>query len=118
MSWLANFPEIAVPAEAVREAARTRYAVFDESLTSVVPLLNQGLTNAQAVTFDGGAPIGADANLRETRDLLGQLFGFLPGAALWRVLPPLGCAADRRRDGEIAAGCGSRPRAGDHPHRT
>lgn len=45
VSCLANFLEIAVPAEAVLEATRTRYAVFDESLTPVVPLLNQGLTN-------------------------------------------------------------------------
>src|SRR5215510_16216399 len=68
--------------EAVREAARARYAVLDQRLAPVVPLLDQRLAHAEPVTLDRGASIGAHAHLREARDLPRELICLLAGATL------------------------------------
>ena len=75
--------EVAVAPEAVLEAGRAVDAIEDQRLASVVPFLDQRLAYGQAVALDGGATIGAYANLREPRDVLRQLFGFAAGAALF-----------------------------------
>src|SRR5262249_30080346 len=76
--------EIAVPAESVLEPSRARDAIFDERLAAVVPFLNQRLAHRQAVALDRRAAIGAHAHLREAGDLMRQLLGLLPRAALRR----------------------------------
>src|SRR5215468_8172886 len=77
-----NFVEVAVTTEAVLEAARTCDAVRDERFAPVVPFLNQRLAHAEPVALDGGASIGAHANLREACDLPCQLLRLRPGAPL------------------------------------
>src|SRR5262249_42327084 len=62
-----NFVEVAVATEAVLEAARARHTIRDQRFAPVVPFLDQRLAHAEPVTPDGGAPIGAHANLRKAR---------------------------------------------------
>src|SRR5262249_28182576 len=82
-----NFVEVAVTTEAVLEAARARHTVRDERFAPVVPFLDQRLAHAEPVTLDGGASIGAPANLPEARDLPRPLLPLRPGSAR---RPPLG----------------------------
>src|SRR5262245_58893706 len=84
LPWLQspNFVEVAVTTEAVLEAARTCNAVRDERFAPVVPFLNHRLAHAEPVAHDGGASIGAHANLREARDPPCQLLRLRPGAPL------------------------------------
>src|SRR5262249_4671941 len=77
-----NFVEVAVTTEAVLEAARARHTVRHERFPPVVPFRDHRPAHAEPVTLDGGAPIGAHANLREARDLPRQLLRLRPGAAL------------------------------------
>ena len=65
-------------AEAVLEAGCARYAIRDQRLTSIVPFLDQRVAHAEALALDGRTAIGTRANLREARDLLGDILGFLP----------------------------------------
>src|SRR5205823_12575687 len=80
---LPDLREIAVPAEPAAEAGRPRHAVFDQRLAPVVPLLNQPLADGQAMALDGGAPVGANADLRKARDLLRECLRFRASAPLW-----------------------------------
>src|SRR3989454_8889155 len=77
-----NFAEVAVPTKPGFEAARTGHAVRDQRFAPVVPFLNQRLAHAKPVTPDGGAPIGAHADLREAGDLARELLRLRTGAAL------------------------------------
>src|SRR5262245_37947387 len=71
-----------MPTEAVLEPARARYAVLDQRLAPVVPLLDQRFAHAEPVTLDRGASIRAHAHLREAGDLSCQFICLLAGAAL------------------------------------
>src|SRR5262249_45345606 len=75
-----------MPTETVSKTACTGAALFNHRFASVVPFLNQRLSHAQTVALDGGASIGACADLRETRDLLRELLRFLACAPLWRQI--------------------------------
>src|SRR6266536_952259 len=67
--------KVAVTAKTVLESRGTRRAVLHQRFTAVVPLLDQRITNRQAVAPDGGAPVRADAYRRERGDVVGELFG-------------------------------------------
>ena len=79
---LSDFPEIAVPAEAVLEAGGAGDAIFRQCFTPVVPFLNQRIANREAIAADRGTAIGSDADLRKARDLAGKLFGLLADGAV------------------------------------
>src|SRR5580658_2151706 len=76
--------EIAVTAEAIFEAARPGDAVLHERFAAVVPFLNQRIAGGEAVAADGGAAVGAGADLREARDLARQRLGLRARAAFGR----------------------------------
>src|SRR5262245_15937049 len=75
-----NRCKIAVPAEAVLEACRACNAVLQQRFASVVPLLNKPLAHREPMALDGGAPVCAHTDLRETRDFVRELLGFFSGA--------------------------------------
>src|SRR5579883_1668177 len=80
----ANFGEITVTTETILEAGGTRDTIGDESFTAVVPFLDQGLANAEAVAANGRTAVGTDADLRKSRYLIGQGLGLGARRALWR----------------------------------
>src|SRR5262245_45365866 len=82
MTRSSNLDEVAVPAEAGLEAARTGDTVLGQRFAPIVPFLNQCFAHAEPVAADGGAPIGAHADLREARDVARQLLRFGARAAL------------------------------------
>src|SRR3982751_1079979 len=69
-------------AEPAAETAGPRHAVRDQRFAAVIPFLNQRLADAEAMALDGGAPVGADADLRKPRDLLGERLRLGAGSAL------------------------------------
>src|SRR5437660_699335 len=52
------------------------------SLAPVVPFLDQALADGQTMALDGGAPVGANADLRKARDLLRKRLCFGAGSPL------------------------------------
>src|SRR5260370_22102609 len=77
-----NFVEVAVPTQPGFEGARSGNAVRDQRFAPVIPFLNQRLAHAKPMAPDGGAPIGAHANLREAGDFARELLRLRTGAAL------------------------------------
>src|SRR6266536_770210 len=73
---LPDLRKIAVPAEPAAEAGRPRHAVCDQGLAPVVPLLEHAHANGQTMALDGGAPVGANADLRKARDFLRKCLCF------------------------------------------
>ena len=49
---LSNLCEIAMPTEAIFEMARSRYTVFDQCLSPIIPLLNQRLAYGEPMALD------------------------------------------------------------------
>src|SRR5262249_40356145 len=78
----ANPVEVSVSTESVLEASCARYALLDQRLPALVPLLDQRLSYAETVALDCRAPIGAHADLRETSDVTCQLFRFRASTTL------------------------------------
>ena len=79
---LIDFPEIAVPAEAVLEAGGAGDAIFRQGFAPIVPFLNQRIANGEPMAADGGTTIGTDADLRKARDLAGEPLGFFADGAV------------------------------------
>src|SRR5262245_19743213 len=70
--------EVAVPPEPVAESGGAGHAVRDQSLATIVPLLDKSLAHAETMALDGAAAVSAHAHLREVGVLLGQLLGLRP----------------------------------------
>src|SRR5215831_3285314 len=74
--------EVTVPPEPIAEATCASHSIGNQSLTSIIPFLDQALAHTQSMALDGAAPIGTNADLRKLCDLARQLFRLGEGASL------------------------------------
>ena len=71
-----------MPAKPVLETARSGDTVFDQRFASVIPFLDKRLAHGKAMALDGGAPVGAHADLWKAGDLLRKFFCLCASASL------------------------------------
>src|SRR5262249_47771679 len=81
---LSDLREVAVATKAVLETGRSIDAIFDQSFTSVVPLLNEPIAHGKPVALDSRPPVRPHADLREARDILRQFLGLCACATFRR----------------------------------
>src|SRR5262245_19232412 len=75
-----DLAEVAVPAEAILEPARSGNAVLNQRFASIVPFLNKPFAHPKPMASNGGTAVRTHADLRKARDLLCQFLGLLAGS--------------------------------------